>query len=244
LIALLLTDRFMPAGDSDVQPVQTLEIADPAIDSIEPGPVASKPLQRGVAVLPFSNLSEDPNNAFFAGGVHEDILTSLSRIADLRVISRTSMLKIAEQGLDIRAIGLQLNVSHVLEGSVRRAGDRVRVTVQLIDASNDNHLWADNFDRQLDDIFAIQSEVAQKIAGQLEAELSPELAQQLAEAPTQNTEAYDLYLKSREMARTWRAAEGFKQMQPLPRFMAAWSGPVAILTVSTGKKPKPLQTES
>lgn len=215
LIALLLTDRFMPAGDSDVQPVQTLEIADPAIDSIEPAPAASKPLQRGVAVLPFSNLSEDPNNAFFAGGVHEDILTSLSRIADLRVISRTSMLKIAEQGLDIRAIGQQLNVSHVLEGSVRRAGDRVRVTVQLIDASNDNHLWADNFDRQLDDIFAIQSEVAQKIAGQLEAELSPELAQQLAEAPTQNTEAYDLYLKSREMARTWRAAEGFKQMQPL-----------------------------
>lgn len=215
LIALLLADRFMPTGDDSAELAQTVGTTEPAVEMTEPDLTASKPLTRGVAVLPFTNLSEDPNNAFFAGGVHEDILTSLSRIADLRVISRTSMLKIAEQGLDIREIGLQLNVSHVLEGSVRRAGDRVRVTVQLIDASNDNHLWADNFDRKLDDIFAIQSEVAQKIAGQLEAELSPELAQQLAEAPTQNTEAYDLYLKARELARTWLGAEGFKQMQPL-----------------------------
>ena len=139
------------------------------------------------------------------------------------------MLKIAEQGFDIREIGRQLDVSHVLEGSVRRAGDQVRVTVQLIDASNDDHLWADNYDRKLEDIFAIQSEIAQKIATQLETELSPEQTQRLAEVPTQNTQAYDFYLKARELGRTWLAAEGFKQMRPLleqavaldPNFMDA-----------------------
>ena len=215
LIVLLLADRFMPAGDDEDQVTQAVDNAGPVVAVTEPDSAVSTPLARGVAVLPFANLSEDPNNAFFAGGVHEDILTNLSRIADLRVISRTSMLKIAEQGLGIREIGLQLDVSHVLEGSVRRAGDQVRVTVQLIDASNDDHIWADNFDRKLDDIFAIQSEVAQKVAAKLEAELSPELAQRMAEVPTQNTQAYDLYLKARELRRTWLAAEGFKMMRPM-----------------------------
>ena len=215
LIVLLMADHFMPVGDDEPGPVQTVGTTEPALEVVEPVSAVSTLLARGVAVLPFANLSEDPNNAFFAGGVHEDILTSLSRIADLRVISRTSMLKIAEQGLDIREIGLQLNVSHVLEGSVRRAGDKVRVTVQLVDAKNDTHLWAENYDRKLDDIFAVQSEIAQKIAVQLEAELSPEQAQQLAEVPTQNTQAYDLYLKARELNRTWLGAEGFRQMRPL-----------------------------
>jgi TolB-like protein len=229
LIIMLLADRFMPEGDDGPDLAQAVEKTEPAVAIAVPDPTAPTPLARGVAVLPFANLSEDPNNAFFAGGVHEDILTNLSRIADLRVISRTSMLKIAEQGLDIREIGKQLNVSHILEGSVRRSGDQVRVTVQLIDATNDDHLWADNYDRKLDDIFAIQSEVAQKIAAQLETELSPELAQRLAEVPTQNTQAYDLYLKARELARTWLAAEGFRKMRPLleqavaldPNFMDA-----------------------
>ena len=142
LIALLLADRFMPAGNEVAGPAQTVVATEPANDVAETDSEAFTQLARGVAVLPFANLSEDPNNAFFAGGVHEDILTNLSRIADLRVISRTSMLKIAEQGLGIQEIGQQLDVSHVLEGSVRRAGDQVRVTVQLIDASNDDHLWA------------------------------------------------------------------------------------------------------
>jgi len=215
LIVLLLADRFMPAGDDEPALAQTVETTESVVEIAEPDPTAPTQLARGVAVLPFANMSEDPNNAFFAGGVHEDILTNLSRIADLRVISRTSMLKIAEQGLDIREIGLQLDVSHVLEGSVRRAGDQVRVTVQLIDASNDDHLWADNYDRKLDDIFAIQSDIAQKIAAQLETELSPEQARQIAEAPTLNTQAYDLYLKAREVRRTWLGAETFKQMRPL-----------------------------
>ena len=229
LIVLLLADRFMPAGNEAPGPAQTVIETEPAHDVTESDSAAFTQLARGVAVLPFANLSEDPNNAFFAGGVHEDILTNLSRIPDLRVISRTSMLKIAEQGFDIREIGRQLDVSHVLEGSVRRAGDQVRVTVQLIDASNDDHLWADNYDRKLEDIFAIQSEIAQKIATQLETELSPEQTQRLAEVPTQNTQAYDFYLKARELGRTWLAAEGFKQMRPLleqavaldPNFMDA-----------------------
>ncbi|MFT5140865.1 MAG: TolB-like protein [Rhodothermales bacterium] len=215
LIVLLLADRFMPADEVEQTPVQTVDSNQPATKTSEPDVAEPSALERGVAVLPFANMSEDPNNAFFAGGVHEDILTNLSRIADLRVISRTSMLRIAEKGLDIRQIGQQLGVSHVLEGSVRRAGDQVRVTVQLIDASNDNHLWADNFDRKLDDVFAIQSEIAQKIASQLEIELSPEQAQLLAEVPTSNTQAYDLYLKAREIGQSWLGADGFKQMRPM-----------------------------
>ena len=172
-------------------------------------------LTLGVAVLPFANLSEDPNNAFFAGGVHEDVLTQLSYIRKLRVISRTSMMKVAELGMEVREIGKHLGVSHVLEGSVRRAGDQVRVTVQLIDATTDEHVWADNFDRKLDDIFTIQSEIAEKIAAQLKAELTPEEIVQIEQVPTNSNEAYDLYLKARDLERVWRGADTFKDMLPL-----------------------------
>jgi TolB-like protein len=226
VVVLMLADRLIPEEAPPPTPTTAVQIqSEEPVDNSE----AEVTLAKGIAVLPFSNLSEDTSNAFFAGGVHEDVLTNLSRIADLRVISRTSMIKIAEQGLDIREIGKELGVSHVLEGSVRRAGDQVRVTVQLIDASNDDHLWADNFDRKLDDIFAIQSEIAQKIASQLEVEMSPEQARQMAEAPTQNLEAYDLYQQAREMNRVWLDAEGFRQQIPLlekaisldPQFRAA-----------------------
>ena len=212
LIALFAADRFV-SEDAPSRP----DAAATTIDAppVEDTAVVETDLQRGVAVLPFANLSEDPSNAFFAGGVHEDVLTHLSRIADLKVISRTSMLKIAEQGMDIREIGDYLDISHVLEGSVRRAGDQVRVTVQLIDASTDVHLWAENFDRKLDDIFAIQSEIAQAIAAQLEAELSPEQAQRMAEAPTHNLRAYDLFQQARELGQIWLGSEGFKQQLPL-----------------------------
>ncbi|MDJ0941231.1 MAG: hypothetical protein QNJ00_15835 [Woeseiaceae bacterium] len=162
-----------------------------------PAPSPETELVRGIAVLPFQNLSADPGNAFFAGGVHEDVLTHLSRIPELRVISRTSMLKIAETDLDVPAIAERLGVSHVLEGSVRRSDDRVRVTVQLIDGSNDEHLWAENYDRTLTDIFAIQSEIAIAIAAQLQTELSPETVETLMQAPTRNTVAYDLFVKAR-----------------------------------------------
>ncbi len=172
-------------------------------------------LALGVAVLPFDNLSANSDNKFFAGGVHEDVLTQLSKINDLRVISRTSMLKVAEKNMEVTEIGKHLGVSHVLEGSVRRAGDQVRVTVQLIDASNDNHIWAENFDRKLDDIFAIQSEIAISIAEQLKAKITPEQVASINQSLTSSTKAYDLYNQARSHTRSWRGADGFEAMQPL-----------------------------
>lgn len=153
----------------------------------------------GVAVLPFENLSPDPDNAFFASGVHEDVLTFLSRVAELRVISRTSVENYADSQLSLPAIGRELGVSHVVEGSVRRAGDRVRVTVQLIDAATDEHVWAENYDRTLTDIFAIQSEIAQAIVDQVQIELSPEEVEALADLGTDNIDAYDLVIRGREL---------------------------------------------
>ena len=171
-----------------------------------------KAIVRGIAVLPFDNLSPDPDNAFFAGGVYEEVLTKLSRIGELRVISRTSMERIAKDDLEVSAIGQRLGVSHVLEGSVRRAGDQIRVTVQLIEAASDAHVWAENYDRKLDDMFAIQSEIALAIANQLELSLSPEVQATLGERPTQNQAAYALYLRALEERRTWRGAAGFQAM--------------------------------
>jgi TolB-like protein len=171
---------------------------------------ASPPLERGIAVLPFANLSPDPDNAFFAGGIYEEVMTRLARLGNLRIISRTSMERIAEEKLEISAIGQRLGVSHVLEGSVRRAGDQVRVTVQLIEAANDQHLWAESYDRGLDDVFAIQSEIALAIADQLKLVLSASEQSSLTERPTDNAEAYDLYLRALEERRRWRGAAGFE----------------------------------
>lgn len=194
---------------------------------------------RGIGVLPFANLSPDPDNAFFAGGVHEEVLARLSLIPELRVISRTSMEKIAGDGLEVSEIGRRLGVSHVLEGSVRRAGDRVRVTVQLIEAATDQHIWAENFDRTLDDTFTIQSEIALAIAAQLEASLNPELRASIEARPTDNPEAYDLYLRAREQSRIWSGAEGFRRQIELleqavaldPEFLPA----KLLLTYSYGQ---------
>lgn len=207
--------RGSPAADAKVAAVP---VAADAVNPLPPGqaPTASQPAQAplalGIAVLPFANLSEEPANAFFAGGVHEEVLTHLSRIAGLRVISRTSMLRIAEDKLEIPAIGQRLGVSHVLEGSVRRANDRVRVTVQLIDAASDEHVWAENYDRTLEDVFAIQSEIALAIAERLHVELSPRLVDRIRERPTENAEAYDLYLRALNLKRVWRGAEGFAEI--------------------------------
>jgi len=183
----------------------------------------------GIAVLPFDNFSPDPDNAYFASGVYEEVLTKLSRIGALRVISRTSMERIAKEDLDVGAIGARLGVSHVLEGSVRRAGDQVRVTVQLIEAATDAHVWAENYDRSLDDVFAIQSEIALAIADQLKLNLSAQLQADLGERPTQNQAAYELYLKALDIRKTWRGSAGFRDaidlLEPAvrldPDFLAA-----------------------
>src|SRR6266705_2047817 len=151
--------------------------------------------QKSIAVLPFENLSDDKGAAYFADGIQDEILTKLASIADLKVISRTSTAKYKSKPEDLKTVSQQLGVATVLEGSVQKAADKVRVNVQLIDARADSHLWAKTYDRDLADVFAIQSEVAQEIADSLKAKLSPAEANTLASAPTQNTVAYDLFLK-------------------------------------------------
>jgi TolB-like protein/Flp pilus assembly protein TadD len=151
--------------------------------------------QKSIAVLPFENLSDDKGAAYFADGIQDEILTKLASIADLKVISRTSTAKYKSKPEDLKTVSQQLGVATVLEGSVQKASDKVRVNVQLIDARADSHLWAKTYDRDMKDVFAIQTEVAQEIADSLQAKLSPAEASTLATAPTKNPAAYDLFLK-------------------------------------------------
>src|SRR5258707_5396878 len=160
-----------------------------------PAPAAVVIPEKSIAVLAFENLSEDKANAYFADGIQDEILTRLSKIADLKVISRTSTQHYKSAPDNLREIAKQLEVAHILEGSVQKSGDSVRVNVQLIKAANDSHLWADTFDRKLTDIFSVESEVAKAIADQLRAKLTGEEEQVIAAKPTENTEAYDAYLR-------------------------------------------------
>ena len=152
-------------------------------------------LAKSIAVLPFENLSRDPDNAYFADGIQDEILTRLSKIADLKVISRTSTQHYKSAPENLSEIARQLGVAHILEGSVQKSGDAVRVNVQLIKAANDSHLWADTFDRKLTDIFSVESEVAKAIAEQLRAKLTGQEEQVITAKPTDNPEAYDAYLR-------------------------------------------------
>jgi len=158
-------------------------------------------LDKSVAVLPFTNLSDDQANAYFTDGMQDQILTNLSRIRDLKVISRTSVERYRGQKLDMRTIARELGVATLVEGSVQRVGDRVRITAQLIDAGSDAHLWADSYDRDIADVFTVQSEIARRIAGSLQATLLPAEAEAIAAAPTRNRTAYDLYLRAQTLAR-------------------------------------------
>jgi TolB-like protein/Tfp pilus assembly protein PilF len=152
-------------------------------------------VEKSIAVLPFENLSEEKANAYFAEGIQDEILTRLSKIADLKVISRTSTQHYKSAPENLREIARELGVAHILEGSVQKSGDAVRVNVQLIKAANDSHLWADTFDRKLTDIFSVESEVAKTIADQLRAHITGQEEQILAAKPTDNPEAYDAYLR-------------------------------------------------
>jgi TolB-like protein/Tfp pilus assembly protein PilF len=161
-------------------------------------PVSSNEIpNKSIAVLPFENLSEDKGNAYFAEGVQDEILTRLAKVADLKVISRTSTQRFKSVPNDLREIAKQLGVAHILEGSVQKASDQVRVNVQLINALNDAHLWADTYDRKLTDILAVESEIAKTIADTLQAKLSGSEQHAIAARPTENTEAHQLYLKGR-----------------------------------------------
>src|SRR5438132_1693213 len=151
----------------------------------------------GIAVLPFENLSGNPDNAYFAYGIQEEMLTRLASIADLKVISRTSTQRYQSKPRNLREIAKQLGVAHILEGSVQKAADQVRVNVQLINAQTDSHLWADTYDRKLTDLFAVETEIATKIADTLQAKLTSSEKQAIAARPTENSEAHELYLRGR-----------------------------------------------
>jgi TolB-like protein/Tfp pilus assembly protein PilF len=212
----IIMRRPPPASAQTVAPV-----AAPAAPTIDP---------KSIAVLPFANMSEDKDNEFFTDGMHEDVLTNLSFIKDLHVVSRTSVMQYRTTTKSIKTIAQELGVAYILEGSVRREGNKVRVTGQLIDARTDEHVWAKAYDRDLNDIFAIQGELSQAIADALQSVLDPQTKVLLARRPTENTEAYDDYLKARELkdrnelgAQT-KVAELLEDSVRLdPNFAQAWA---------------------
>jgi TolB-like protein/class 3 adenylate cyclase/Tfp pilus assembly protein PilF len=189
--------------------------------------------EKSIAVLPFENRSEDKANAYFADGIQDEILTRLSKIADLKVISRTSTQHYKSAPENLPEIAKQLGVAHIVEGSVQKSGEAVRVNVQLIKAANDSHLWADTFDRKLTDIFAVESEVARAIAEQLQAKLTGQEEQLIAAKPTDNPEAYDAYLRglaytlktsALSAANSLAAQKYLKEAVRLdPRFAQSWA---------------------
>jgi TolB-like protein/Flp pilus assembly protein TadD len=158
-------------------------------------PVSASKIDKSIAVLPFENLSEDKDNAYFADGIQEEILTHLAKIADLKVISRTSTQRYQSKPRNLSEVANQLGVANILEGSVQKAADQVRVNVQLINAQTDSHLWADTYDQKLTDIFGVETEIAKRIAESLQAKLTGREKQALAVKPTNNPEAYDAYLR-------------------------------------------------
>ena len=154
-----------------------------------------QPVTTGVAVLPFENLSDEKEHAFFADGVQDDILTKLAKVADLKVISRTSVMQYRGKQ-NVRQIGNALRVSHILEGTVRRSGGKVHVNAQLVDASTEAGVWAEEYDRDLNDVFAIETELAQSIANRLRARVSPREKAAIQEWPTKDLVAYDFYVRA------------------------------------------------
>src|SRR4026209_2033932 len=156
---------------------------------------SARKIDKSIAVLPFQNLSNEKTNAYFAEGIQNEILTKLATVRDLKVISRTSTAKYQSKPDNLKTVAQELGVSTILEGTVQRAGDKVRVNVQLIDARADTHLWAKSYDRDFKDVLAVESEVAAQIADALKANLSPSESHVLAAARTENTEAYDLFLR-------------------------------------------------
>jgi len=157
--------------------------------------------EKSIAVLPFENLSDDQQNTYLADGIQDDILSNLAKIADLKVISRTSVRQYRGVERNLREIGAALGVAHILEGTVRRAGNRLRVNAQLINARTDAHIWADTFDREITDLFVLQSDLAERIAAALRANLSPEEKASMQMHPTADLDAYDLYLRARDLFR-------------------------------------------
>jgi TolB-like protein len=203
-----------------------------ALFVIHPPRVVTAAPEKSIAVLPFESRSEDKANAYFADGIQDEILTRLSKIADLKVISRTSTQHYKSAPENLPQVARELGVAHILEGSVQKSGDAVRVNVQLIKAATDSHLWADTFDRRLTDIFSVESEVAKAIADQLRARITGLEQQVIAAKPTDNPEAYDAYLRglaytlktSNNPANTLAAQKYLREAVSLdPKFALAWA---------------------
>jgi len=227
VIGLMVVERLWLAPGAGQQAAEPSRVAN---ESAKLEPVEARP---SIAVLPFVNRSHSEDDAFFVDGVHDDLLTQLARISALKVISRTSVMSYRDTAKPIPAIGQELGVGTVMEGSVQRAGDRIRINVQLIDAATDEHLWAEIYDRELtvSNIFEIQSEIATAIAGALRAELTQRETDRLAERPTENLDAYEAYLLGRQyLARRTgsaiaEATNYFQQAVNLdPRFALAHVG--------------------
>jgi len=220
-----------PAGEPTEAPRRDAVAASP--DNAKPQTPNPKPMDladaKSIAVLPFENMSEEKENAFFAEGVHEDVLTNLSFIRDLRVVSRTSVMQYRGTTKSISQIAQELKVAYVLEGSVRRAGNKVRVTGQLIRAATDEHVWAKAYDRDVTDVFAIQGELAQAIAAALQSVIAPEAKALLERKLTDNPAAHDLYLRARQQRNSgnFDASAGIELLQRAvaldPNFAAAWA---------------------
>jgi len=215
-----------------------LVLAMSALFVLRPSRIRNAPLNpapdKSIAVLPFENRSEDKANAYFADGIQDEILTRLSNIADLKVISRTSTRQYQSKPANLREIAKQLGVANILEGSVQKVADQVRVNVQLINAQTDSHLWADTYDRKLNDIFGVESEIAKGIAESLQAKLTGREEKALADKPTNNPEAYDAYLRglafearqrlSFSWDLRWKAAGFYERAVQLdPNFAIAWA---------------------
>lgn len=222
-------DKFVLAPQRE-----TARMTQAAVKDIAPGPPATPAVSdKSIAVLPFENLSSDPDNAYFATGMQDEILTRLSKISALRVISRTSTMNIASKPANLPEIAKLLGVSAILEGSVQKAGDKVLINVQLIRAATDEHLWAESYNRKLDDVFAMQGEVAQAVAEALSAALTGAEREAIAARPTDNTRAYEFYLRGLAMESRFtnlqsdieqRAAAYQKAVDLDPRFALAWAG--------------------
>jgi TolB-like protein len=195
-IALTLSWIF----DLTPQGIRRTEESDRRLAALPVGPAAIRNIpEKSIAVLPFENLSDDKENEYFAAGVHNDILSNLAKVADLKVISRTSVQQFKSGTRNLREIGLALGVAHILEGTARRAGNRIRVNAQLIDARSDAQLWGETFDREITDLFALQSELAQRISQELRANLSAREKTNLQTHPTRDILAYELFLRAREL---------------------------------------------
>jgi serine/threonine protein kinase/tetratricopeptide (TPR) repeat protein len=202
----------------------------PAAESAAPPSVLTKAPEKSIAVLPFESLSENKGDIHFADGVQNEILSRLAKLSQLKVISRTSVMAYqTPSNRDVRAIGAALGVAHVIEGTVQRDGNRVRITTELIDARTDETLWSESYQRDLTDIFAIQSEIAQTVASKLSARLTPEEQKSIGERPTTNLEAYDLYLQAKELVKD----ADYGKMDDRD-FLKA----IKLLEEATGKDPK------